>query len=190
MSKQQEIIDQLIDYIDKAILKNSVSNRQVAAVLSFLNEKLKEKGIDIEDFAKIFLCKDRDDKTNFLLSMLGGAHFGNFIPGIIGAIIDKFGDGEMGSLVLRKFLSVPELRFNRALVYKGKQIISPGGGCLIESFTMNGNGTWTVVPKLEEGEPLSQDIDDILLARQRRSNWCIQGISRNEVPGRFCRLRC
>jgi phosphoesterase RecJ-like protein len=41
MDAQQEIIDQLIDYIDKAVLKNSVSNRQVAAVLDFLNEKLK-----------------------------------------------------------------------------------------------------------------------------------------------------
>ena len=36
MSTQQDLIDQLIDYIDKAILKNSVSNRHVATVLSFL----------------------------------------------------------------------------------------------------------------------------------------------------------
>lgn len=42
MSTQQDLIDQLIDYIDKAILKNSVSNRHVATVLSFLNEKLKD----------------------------------------------------------------------------------------------------------------------------------------------------
>ena len=49
MTQQQEVIDQLIDYIDKAILKNSVSNRHVAAVLAFLNEGLKDKTIDIEE---------------------------------------------------------------------------------------------------------------------------------------------
>ncbi len=42
MATNQEVIDNLIDYIDKAILKNSVSNRQVAAVLAFLNESLKQ----------------------------------------------------------------------------------------------------------------------------------------------------
>lgn len=41
MATNQEVIDNLIDYIDKAILKNSVSNRQVAAVLAFLNERQK-----------------------------------------------------------------------------------------------------------------------------------------------------
>ena len=41
MADNQEVIDKLIDYIDQAILKNSVSNRDVAAVLSFLNERYK-----------------------------------------------------------------------------------------------------------------------------------------------------
>jgi len=37
----QETIDQLIEYIDQAVARASVSNRQVAAVLDFLNQKLK-----------------------------------------------------------------------------------------------------------------------------------------------------
>lgn len=41
MADNQEVIDKLIDYIDQAILKNSVSNRDVATVLSFLNERYK-----------------------------------------------------------------------------------------------------------------------------------------------------
>lgn len=39
----QETIDQLILYIDQAIERGSVSNRQVAAVLDFLNSKLKSQ---------------------------------------------------------------------------------------------------------------------------------------------------
>ncbi|MFK2018830.1 hypothetical protein ACIXFS_21080 [Bacteroides fragilis] len=42
MADQQQIIDELIDYIDKAVLKHSVSNRHVAEVLSWLNEELKK----------------------------------------------------------------------------------------------------------------------------------------------------
>ena len=41
MADQQQLIDELIDYIDKAVLKNSVSNRHVAEVLDWLNEGLK-----------------------------------------------------------------------------------------------------------------------------------------------------
>lgn len=46
----QETIDQLIDYIDNAVARASVSNRQVATVLDFLNEKLRsqEGGVSIE----------------------------------------------------------------------------------------------------------------------------------------------
>lgn len=39
----QDIIDSLIDHIDKAIAKGSVTNQQVAAVLDFLNERLKKR---------------------------------------------------------------------------------------------------------------------------------------------------
>ena len=76
MAQQQEVIDQLIDYIDKAILKNSVSNRHVAAVLSFLNEELKDKNIDIEEFDKRFLRKDQPDSTNHLTGFNAGITIG------------------------------------------------------------------------------------------------------------------
>ena len=76
MVQQQEVIDQLIDYIDKAILKNSVSNRHVAAVLSFLNEELKDKNIDIEEFDKRFLRKDQPDSTNHLTGFNAGITIG------------------------------------------------------------------------------------------------------------------
>ena len=80
--QQQEVIDQLIDYIDKAILKNSVSNRHVAAVLAFLNEALKDKSIDLEELKKYFLSKTEPDGTSYLLKLLGGAEVGETIDSL------------------------------------------------------------------------------------------------------------
>ena len=61
MSDQQQIIDELIDYIDKAVLKHSVSNRHVAEVLSWLNEELKK--INTEALKKMFLSKNQRDEA-------------------------------------------------------------------------------------------------------------------------------
>ena len=83
MADQQQLIDELIDYIDKAVLKNSVSNRHVAEVLDWLNEGLKK--IKLEELAKIFLRKDQDESTNYLLTMFAGALFGNFSEGPLGS---------------------------------------------------------------------------------------------------------
>ena len=66
MSTQQEVLDQIIDYIDKAILKNSVSNSHVASALSFLNERV--KGIDDGKYIR----KDQPESTDFLLRANGG----------------------------------------------------------------------------------------------------------------------
>lgn len=62
----QNITDALIEHIDKAIAKGSVTNQQVAAVLDFLNERLK-----IADGEK-YIRKDQPDGTDFLLSANGG----------------------------------------------------------------------------------------------------------------------
>lgn len=62
----QNITDALIEHIDKAIAKGSVTNQQVAAVLDFLNERLK-----VADGDK-YIRKDQPDGTSFLLSANGG----------------------------------------------------------------------------------------------------------------------
>lgn len=74
METQQEIIDKLIDYIDTAILKNSVSNRHVAAVLAFLNEELKNKNvdIDIESLKKHFVSKTEDSSVDGYIKFPAG----------------------------------------------------------------------------------------------------------------------
>ena len=61
MADQQQVIDELIDYIDKAVLKHSVSNRHVAEVLSWLNEELKK--INTEALKKMFLSKNQRDEA-------------------------------------------------------------------------------------------------------------------------------
>ena len=41
MTTTQDIVDPLIDHIDNAITKGSVTNQQLAGVLDFLNERYK-----------------------------------------------------------------------------------------------------------------------------------------------------
>lgn len=114
------------------------------------------------------LRKDRPDSTNFLLSLLGGAKIGKnltlgeFITGVSGGMIDEKGIAELESLFLRSELIVPAIRYNFMTYFMGYNIISPGGGLKVKDFTDNGDGTWTVVPDLDEGIPCGQSVGDIL----------------------------
>lgn len=125
-------------------------------------------GIDVEEFANHFLRKDQDDSTEYLLSLLGGviidglARFGDFITGVSGAMIDKNGDAEFRSIYARKRIFTPEVAYNRVTYIKGKFIISPGGGCTVDTVTYNGDGTYTIKPDLTDADGLSQFKDDIL----------------------------
>lgn len=186
MAEQQDIIDQLIDYIDKAILKNSVSNRHVASVLSFLNERLK-------DFAAgdTFLRKNQPDNTLFLLQLLGGleveegiktdtltvldkiiaarASFsgdistsGNlssvdYASRLLGWLISAAGDAEFQSVRIRGFLESDEFRYNRVSVVSGEQWNAPGGGIIEEVDSLER----IIRLKLEPGETAEVEIDDI-----------------------------
>ena len=117
----------------------------------------------------MFMRKDTEERTSFLLSLLGGtvikkyAKFGDFIPGVSGGYIGEDARAELEALVLRSSLSVPELRFNRQTYFEGYNTISPGGGLKIKSFVANSDGSYTVTPDLEDGVPLGQKPDDILL---------------------------
>nr|DAO20644.1 MAG TPA: hypothetical protein [Caudoviricetes sp.] len=125
-------------------------------------------GIDVEEFANHFLRKDQDDSTEYLLSLLGGviidglARFGDFITGVSGAMIEKNGDAEFRSIYARKRIFTPEVAYNRVTYIKGKFIISPGGGCTVDTVTDNGDGTYTIKPDLTDADGLSQFKDDIL----------------------------
>lgn len=125
-------------------------------------------GGDINELSKFFIRKDKEDSTNFLLSLLGGvliknyAKFGEFYTGVSGGYIDEDGNLEMESGVFRKRLFVPEIAYNRTTYFKGRMVNSPGGGCTVLSYVDNGDGTYTITPDLTDADGLSQFVDDIL----------------------------
>ena len=123
-----------------------------------------------EELAKKFLRKDQKDETNYLISFLAGAIFGEhgFAPGLtgFGAYIDERGYGEMRGLTLWEWLQVPELRCNRVEIVIGDKWRSPGGG-IIETCTPDtdeeGNplNTGTCTLKLEDGEYGAVEVGDM-----------------------------
>ena len=123
---------------------------------------------EIEKLKEIFLRKDKEDSTKYLLSLLGGvlikkyAKFGDFVTGVLGGYIDEKGNLEMESGVFRKRLFVPEIAYNRTTYFKGRMVNSPGGGCTVLSYVDNGDGTYTIAPDLTDADGLSQFVDDIL----------------------------
>ena len=86
----------------------------------------------------------------------------SFVPGIltgIGGNIDEHGNAELESLVLRRFLEVPELKYNRTIITVGNQWNAPGGG-VIERVETSTNTAWM---KLENGEPGAIAVGDICM---------------------------
>lgn len=106
-----------------------------------------------------YLRKDKSDRTPYGLAVGGelvaedAVRSKDFASGMAGYgwKANAQGDIEAASLTLRKFLEVPELRFNRATVVCGTQWRAAGGG-LIESVDITDDTHGTVYLKLEDGE--------------------------------------
>lgn len=122
-----------------------------------------DKAGSVDGMDDIFLHKNKADGTPFTLTIGKDLKFGDFISMVRGGYVDAAGDAELNSLVLRDHLSVPEIRFNRMTYFEGYNLISPGGGFKIKEVTDNEDGTYTIIPDLEDGEPLGQYVDDIYL---------------------------
>lgn len=144
----------------------------------------------------LFLSKTKDDRTSGSLGVGGSLDVGNslhvggnldvngkaiakkgvqfgesFVPGILtglGGNIDERGNAELESLVIRRFLEVPELRYNRVEVKLGDKWNASGAG-IFESvapdYDENGNPlmTGTGWLKLEDGEIGAIAIGDICM---------------------------
>lgn len=108
-----------------------------------------------------FLRKDKDDLTPFKLTMMGGGQFGDFASGMtgFGGRIDGQGNGELESMILRRFLEVPELRYNRVDIKVGDKWRAPGCGIIKSVDT----ATKTVTLKLEDGEIGAVAVGDICM---------------------------
>ena len=99
-------------------------------------------------------------------TLSGGADFGStFVEGIAGGRggrIDANGHAELDSLTLRRFLEVPELRYNRVTVMAGVQWRGAGGGIVKNVFPSNTpNGL--LLLKLEEGEMPAVQVGDLCM---------------------------
>ena len=116
-----------------------------------------------EKLKEIFLRKDVEDSTKFLLSMFAGAVFGKngFASGLtgFGAKIFDTGHGEFESMFIRRFLEVPELRYNRVMVTLGDKWRASGAG-IIETVDTE---TKTCTLKLEDGEIGAVAVGDICM---------------------------
>ena len=135
-------------------------------------------GVNSEELKKLFIRKDTNDRTPFKLEVGDkltaekGLQIGeSFVPGIVtgsGGFFDKFANGEVESLIIRRFLEVPELRFNRVKIELGDKWNAPGTG-IFESVEPDkdseGNPlmTGTGYLKLEEGEYGAIAVGDICM---------------------------
>lgn len=129
------------------------------------------KALIASEGGKLFLSKLYDDTAlgvitfknsviaNSMIYAKKGITIGNYISGLLGdgAIIDEHGNIEAGSLTLREFLSVPELRFNRVDVVSGELWNSIAFGTIESVDTKNQIATL----KLEEGEYSGLHVNDI-----------------------------
>lgn len=129
------------------------------------------KALIASEGGKLFLSKLYDDTAlgviTFKNSVIAdsmiyakkGITIGNYISGLLGdgAIIDEHGNIEAGSLTLREFLSIPELRFNRVDVVSGELWNSIAFGTIESVDTKNQIATL----KLEEGEYSGLHVNDI-----------------------------
>lgn len=139
-----------LEIIESTDTETVPSDNNLYTALRAKNEDEKRLRKDIEDFALE------------LINFLKGAKFGEFIPGILtgkGGMIDAFGHGELESLIIRRFLEVPEIRFNRAEVFTGISWNAPGGG-IIESVDVKNR---IAKLKLEDGEFGAVSVGDICM---------------------------
>lgn len=122
--------------------------------------------------SKLFISKLYDDVSSGIITFNGGlrsnkmtylnqgVQMGTFVTGMIGgtgAQIDKDGRGEMTSLILREFLEVPELRFNKIDVVSGELWNSIAFGTVEDVDLVN----QIVTLKLEDGEYSGIHVNDI-----------------------------
>lgn len=118
---------------------------------------------NIDELAKYFIRKDKEDETGYLISFLAGAIFGKngYASGMagFGAKIDENGNAEVESLTSRRYIEAPEFRFNSIEIFLGDKWRAPGGG-LIDTVDVESK---TCTLKLEDGQIGAVAVGDICM---------------------------
>lgn len=126
---------------------------------------------------QMYLRKDREDSAagqiTFLQGLVaeviarfkGNVYYGeNFVAGMTGegGRIDSAANAELESLILRRWLEVPELRYNRTEILLGDNWNAPGGG-IVESVEITSDTQGVITLHLEDGEIGAVAVDDICM---------------------------
>lgn len=109
----------------------------------------------------IYLRKDVSDRTPHNLTIGGRLNIGNFVQGFSGASTDSFGNSEVESIVVRSYMKVFELIYNRLNALEGDTSFADSGN--IETVIDNEDGTYTaIMRKRWEGDFTAFQKHDII----------------------------
>lgn len=157
------LLGKLVDLQDVTI--SNLRNDNALAWDSEL-QKWTNKNLNTEIYDDVFLSKIKPDSTAYEVWFKESAIFGQegFASGLtgFGGKIDKYGHAEFDSLTLRRFLEVPELRYNRVEIQLGDKWNAPGAG-VIESVEQTDEWTGVITLKLEEGEYGAVSMGDLCM---------------------------
>lgn len=136
--------------------KNTFSALRILAEILKNNEALKE----------IFLCKNKEDSTNYLLKLLGGIEVGEAIDSLIagkGIIADKLGRIQADRMELRSSLTVLRLIINEIQAMAGDYSFSDCG--CIEKVEKINEGTYKLwIEKRTDTDWTNLDVNDVMLS--------------------------
>ena len=113
----------------------------------------------IEHGNKCYLSKEKNDIARGNITFLDGMNIGSYTSNMEGGYIDKDGNAEFKTLKLRESLIVPDIKYNRATVFKGIQYLTFGGG-EVESVEVLDETRGKMTLKREKGEPLGVEPND------------------------------
>lgn len=157
------LLGKLVDLQDVSI--NNLRNDNALAWDSEL-QKWTNKNLNTEIYDDVFLSKIKPDSTAYEVWFKESAIFGQegFASGLtgFGGKIDRYGHAEFDSLTLRRFLEVPELRYNRVEIQLGDKWNAPGAG-VIESVEQTDEYSGVITLKLEEGEYGAVSMGDLCM---------------------------
>jgi hypothetical protein len=117
-----------------------------------------------------FLHKNKSDTAQGLIKFLEGLQTGVFVQGIengIGGAIDSEGNAELQSLVVRSFLKVPELIYNKISVTGGEMWNTEGG--VIKTVTPDAENAYILEMEVEDGDSIELAVDDICKGHYNQS---------------------
>lgn len=143
--------------------------KKIAEIFESVDEPLSDKFLSKinPDTAQELITFIKGISVEELATLTQGLEIGDYTTGLLGSggIIDEYGNAELTSLTLRRFLEVPELRYNKAQVYTGVRWDTFGGG-IIEKVEIDtdeeGNELQSgiITLKLPDGDIGAVAVDD------------------------------